>query len=56
MVVPEGHESLITIISLKLLQTRITQANVTNIYADPITPNTTINDVLGKLIVKINGG
>lgn len=32
----------------------ITQSGATNIYASEITPNTTINDVLGKLIVKIN--
>ena len=32
----------------------ITQSGATNIYAGEITANTTINDVLGKLIIKVN--
>lgn len=32
----------------------ITQSGATNIYTGEITANTTINDVLGKLIIKVN--
>ena len=32
----------------------ITQSGATNIYAGEITANTTINDVLGRLIIKVN--
>lgn len=32
----------------------ITRSGATNIYAGEITANTTINDVLGKLIIKVN--
>ena len=49
-----GHRELDHNYFIQGIANEITQANVTNIYADPITPNTTINDVLGKLIVKIN--
>ena len=32
----------------------ITQSGVSNIYEGPITAETTVNDVLGKLIIKVN--
>lgn len=32
----------------------INKTNIPNLYTAPVTPNTTVNDVLGKVIVKIN--
>ena len=36
------------------IQNEITQSGASNIYSDEITPNTTVSDVLGQLIIKIN--
>lgn len=49
-----GHRALDHNYFIQGIAEEITKSAATNIYADPITPNTTINDVLGKLIIKIN--
>lgn len=36
------------------IKTEIANAGVSNIYSDPVTALTTVSDVLGKLIIKIN--
>lgn len=36
------------------IKTEITNSRVSNVYSDEITANTTVGDVLGKLIIKIN--
>lgn len=36
------------------IQNEITQSGASNIYSDEITPKTTVSDVLGQLIIKIN--
>lgn len=49
-----GHRALDYQYFIQGIAQEITDAKVSNIYADPITPNTTINDVLSKLIIKVN--
>lgn len=39
---------------LEAFSSIINTTNIPNLYTDPVTPNTTVNDVLGKVIVKIN--
>ena len=39
---------------LEAFSSIINTTNIRNLYTAPVTPNTTVNDVLGKVIVKIN--
>ena len=49
-----GHRPLDYNYFIAGIANEITQSGATNIYAGEITANTTINDVLGKLIIKVN--
>lgn len=49
-----GHRTLDYQNFITGIATEISDAKVSNIYAGVITPETTVNDVLGKLIIKVN--
>lgn len=49
-----GHRDKDHAFFISGIANEITQSGATNIYAGEITANTTINDVLGKLIIKVN--
>lgn len=49
-----GHRDKDHAFFISGIANEITQSRATNIYAGEITTNTTINDVLGKLIIKVN--
>lgn len=49
-----GHRSQDYAYFINGIKTEIETAKVSNIYAGPVTANTTVADVLGKLIIKIN--
>ena len=49
-----GHRDKDHAFFISGIANEITQSRATNIYAGEITANTTINDVLGKLIIKVN--
>ena len=49
-----GHREEDRAFFISGIANEITQSGATNIYANEITANTTINDVLGKLIIKVN--
>lgn len=49
-----GHRNKDHAFFISGIANEITQSGATNIYAGEITANTTINDVLGKLIIKVN--
>lgn len=49
-----GHRALDYNYFISGIANEITQSRVSNIYDNEITANTTINDVLGKLIIKVN--
>ena len=49
-----GHREKDHAFFISGIANEITQSGATNIYAGEITANTTINDVLGKLIIKVN--
>lgn len=49
-----GHRDKDHAFFISGIANEITQSGATNIYTGEITANTTINDVLGKLIIKVN--
>lgn len=49
-----GHRDLDYNYFLAGIANEITQSGASNIYTGPITANTTVADVLGKLIIKVN--
>lgn len=49
-----GHRSSDYNYFLKGISQEITQSGATNIYSKEITPLTTVNDVIGNLIIKVN--
>lgn len=49
-----GHRALDYQYFINGIANEITQSGATNIYSGTIDKNTTVNDVLGKLIIKIN--
>lgn len=49
-----GHRALDYNYFISGIANEITQSGATNIHTGEITANTTINDVLGKLIIKVN--
>ena len=49
-----GHRTLDYRYFLNGIANEITQSGATNIYSGTIDKNTTVNDVLGKLIIKVN--
>lgn len=49
-----GHRENDRAFFISGIANEITESRATNIYAGEITANTTINDVLGKLIIKVN--
>lgn len=49
-----GHRALDYNYFIAGIANEIAQSKATNIYSGEITANTTINDVLGKLIIKVN--
>lgn len=49
-----GHRDIDYAYFINGIKNEITQSGATNIYSEEITANTTISDVLGKLIIKIN--
>ena len=49
-----GHRDSDHAYFLAGIANEITQSKATNIYAGPITAETTVKDVLGKLIIKVN--
>lgn len=50
----DGHRDADHAYFIKGIQNEIAQSGATNIYASEITANTTIADVIGKLIIKVN--
>ena len=50
----DGHRDVDHAYFIKGIQNEIAQSRATNIYASEITANTTIADVIGKLIIKVN--
>ena len=50
----DGHRDVDHAYFIKGIQNEIAQSGATNIYASEITANTTIADVIGKLIIKVN--
>ena len=49
-----GHRALDYQYFINGIASEITQSGATNIYSGTIDKNTTVNDVLGKLIIKVN--
>ncbi len=49
-----GHRALDYSNFINLIQTEILQSGATNIYSDTIDENTIVDEVLGKLIIKVN--
>ena len=49
-----GHREIDHNYFINGVKTEITQSGATNVYDKEITANTTVSDVLGKLIIKIN--
>ena len=50
----KGHRDADHAYFIRGIQNEIAQSGATNIYASEITANTTIADVIGKLIIKVN--
>ena len=50
----DGHRDQDHAYFINGIKNEITKSGVTNIYAEEITPETIVDDVLGKLIIKIN--
>ena len=50
----DGHRDEDHAYFINGIKNEITKSGVTNIYAEEITPETIVDDVLGKLIIKIN--
>ena len=49
-----GHRDVDHNYFINGIKKEIANAGVTNVYTGPVTANTTVNDVIGKVIIKIN--
>lgn len=49
-----GHRDVDHSFFINGIKTEIANAGVSNIYTDPVTASTTVEDVIGKLVIKVN--